>query len=37
MIHRNDITSNLSDKSRSIMNKLESVNIYLGKYKENIF
>ena len=37
MIHRNDITYNPSDKYRSIMNKLESANIYLGKYRENIF
>ena len=36
MIHINDITYDLYDKCRSIMNKLESGNIYLGKYKENI-
>ena len=30
MIHRNDITSDQYDKCRSIMKKLESINIYLG-------
>ena len=30
-------TSDLSYKCRSIMNKLESVNIYLEIYKENVF
>ena len=37
MISRNNITSDLSDKCRSIMNTLESGDIYLDKYKENIF
>ena len=37
MIHIHDITSDLSDKCRSIMYKLESGNIYIGKYRENIF
>ena len=37
MISRNNITFDLSDKCRSIMNTLESGNIYLDKYKENIF
>ena len=36
MIHRNEINSKLSNKCRTIMNKFESGNIYLGKYKENI-
>ena len=37
IINRNNITSDISDKCRSIMNTLESRNIYLDKYKENIF
>ena len=37
MMHINDIACDQSDKARSIMNKLESGNIYLRKYKENIF
>ena len=36
MIHTNDITSELSDKYRLIMNTLEG-GIYIYIYKENIF